>query len=132
MMLAIMSDTIFFINAGCNDPELADVAVSVFQSLGISEWEERFSSNYPPDEHYFAGYAENAAVKVCDADWGRMPEYPFHLLVGKTTYRQGPGTIVTDPPKIATVLASCGFTVFIPRGAWGRLDWDGDGKVYAA
>jgi hypothetical protein len=132
LSVRFMSSTTFFINAGRNDPELRDVAISVFDSLGLSEWEERFSSNYPPHGHYFIGYAENAGVTVCDSDSADMPEYPYHITVEVPHWRGGTGIVITDPPKIAELLASCGFTVFIPHGAWYRTDWDGSGKVFSA
>lgn len=126
-----MNTTTLFVNAGEAHAHLADVAARVFQSLGISEWEERQSANYPPNDHYFAGYAQNACIQVHDCDSDLKPDYPFHISVENPTWRIGRGIIDTDPPKVAKLLVDGGFTVFIPHGAWYLAGWDGDGEVYA-
>ena len=70
-----------FITLRKADAKLHDVASGVFHALSISEWEERDSSNYPPDGHYFTGYSENAEVTVYDGDDERTPDYPFRVSV---------------------------------------------------
>ena len=127
-----METLIFFINAGLNPTQLMNLADTVFRCLDIGEWEERFSANYPPKDHYFAGYTENAEIEVYDSDDLTTPDYPFRISVKKATWRIGRGIIVTEPSKIAELLATCGFAVFIPSGAWYRTDWDGQGEFYAA
>ena len=115
-----------------NESRLRDVASGVFSALAVSEWEDRHSSNYPPDEHYFAGYCANAQVTVYDADDGMTSEYPFRVEVADASWRKGPGVIATDAASIARTLASGGFTVLVPAGDWARGDWDGAGEVYSA
>jgi hypothetical protein len=127
-----MDTTMFFINLASKHAPLADVASTVFSAIGVSDWEERESANYPPDEHYFAGYAQNAEVLVFDSDDKRTPEYPFCVSIGDSTWRKGAGLIVTNPPNVAKLLAASGFTVLVPSGDWHRDDWDGDGEVYGA
>jgi hypothetical protein len=127
-----MNVSMFFIKAVQNKRNLAEVAADVFRSLGMKEWEERHSANYPPSEHYFAGYAKNACVQVYDCDDVRTPDYPFQLEVGKPTWRVGSGIIDINPPTIAKLLVAGGFIVFVPHGAWYQKCWDGDGEVYAA
>jgi hypothetical protein len=127
-----MNTTMFFITARKGDAKLGEVAAGVFRALGVSEWEERDSSNCPPDDHYFAGYCENAEVTVYDADDERTPDYPFRVSLEDSSWRKGPGVIVTDVECVANALVAGGFTVFVPAGPWERIDWDGDGNVYAA
>ena len=123
---------VLFISKGLKEQHLAEIAKKVFEVLGFVRTEERFSSNYPPDEHYFAGYAENIELKVWDCDDDGMPDYPFRVSIAKATWRKGPNVIVEDERKIAEILANGGFKVFVPRGAWARADWDGEGQVYTA
>jgi hypothetical protein len=127
-----MSPLRFFITRRKTDRHLGDVASGVFSALGITESEERYSSNYPPDEHYFAGYCENAEVTVSDGDDDRVPDYPFHVSVEDSSWRIGRGVIATEVASIAKALVAGGFTAFVPAGAWYQTDWDGDGDVYAA
>ena len=122
-----------FISSCKDGSRLADIAAGVFRALGVNESEERHSANYPPDAHYFAGYAQNASVQVYDCDDDSKPDFPFRVSVEKPrSWKVGVGTLETDPKRIASLLASAGFRVFIPRGAWYRADWDGEGDVYAA
>lgn len=111
------------------DAKLHDVASGVFRALGISEWEERDSSNYPPNDHYFAGYSENAEVTVYDGDDERTPDYPFRVSVEDASWRKERGIIATDEATVVRALVAGVFTVFVPAGAWDRSDWDGDGVV---
>jgi len=127
-----MNAAMFFITPRQRDAKLGDVASGVFRALGISECEERDSSNYPPDDHYFVGYCDNAEVTVCDADDDRTPDYPFRVSVKDSSWRKGPGVITTDIASVTRALVAGGFTVFVPAGAWEQTDWDGDGDVYAA
>lgn len=123
---------IFFIRPRNADAKLHDVASGVFHALGISEWEERDSSNYPPDGHYFAGYSENAEVTVYDGDDERTPNYPFRVSVEDASWRKGRGIVATDESSVVRALVASAFTVFVPVGAWEQTDWDGEGDVYAA
>jgi len=126
-----MDAATFFITPKA-DGKLRDTASGVFHALGVSEWEERDSSNYPPDGHYFVGYSENAEVTVYDGDDERTFAYPVRVLVEDASWRKGHGTIATDEASVVKALVSGGFTVFVPAGAWEQTDWDGDGDVYAA
>jgi hypothetical protein len=126
-----MPTRILFISKGQTDGRLAEIAKKVFDSLGLGETEERFSSNYPPDEHYFAGYAQNITLTVWDCDDQKMPDYPFRVSINKPTRRKGCIVVVEDERKIAEILANNGFKVFVPTGAWYRADWNGEGQVYA-
>jgi hypothetical protein len=110
---------------------LSDVAARVFTELGIAEFEERESSNYPPDDHYFCGYARNATVEVCDADESEMPEYPYWLvLTDKTLWKDEKTEVIAEPDAVAQTLAKAGFKVFIPTVGWGRVGWKPDGRVF--
>ena len=111
---------------------LEAVASTVFRALGLKETEERFSTNYPPDEHYFAGYAANIVVVVADADDDRMSRFPFAITLKRPTYRKGSAIIEAEPAVIASMLAAVGLRAFVPLGEWYRSDWDGQGVEYAA
>ena len=125
-----MNTAMFFINPANKQSRLVDVASMVFSAIGVSQWEERQSANYPPDAHYFAGHTQNAEVLVFDSDDTRTPEYPFCVSIEDSTWRKGPGIIVTSPPNVARLLAGCGFTVLVPSDDWYRADWDGEGEVF--
>jgi hypothetical protein len=121
--------TTLFIAPPTRRENLANVAATVFRLLGLTETEERDSSNYPPDD-YFAGYAANATATICS---DRKPEYPFHVTLSEpTTWRKGTGHIKTTQAEVATLLAAGGLSVFIPVGPWPRADWDGRGETYPA
>jgi hypothetical protein len=126
-----MNACVLFINSPESGARLRDVASTVFSSLGVVEWEERHSSNYPPDEHYFAGYCENAEVIVSDGDDERTSDYPFHVSIDRPGWRKGPGIIATDVQTLAKALVASGFVVFVPTGDWTRADWDGAGDKRA-
>lgn len=125
-----MSATFFITRKA--DENLHSVAAAVFRALGVTEWEKRDSSNYPPDDHYFAGYSENAGVTVYDADDERTPDYPFRVAIEAASWSKGHGIIAIGEATVVAALAASGFTVFVPVGAWEQTDWDGDGDVYAA
>jgi len=123
--------TVLFIAGRDSSQKLAEVAAHVYEAPAIVESEERFSSNYPPDEHYFVGYAENVVVKVYDADDDTKPEYRFRLALSPPRWRKGSKLAISDPVMIAETLARAGLKTFIPSGQWSRTDWDGKGKEYA-
>jgi hypothetical protein len=110
--------------------DLEAVARDVFSILGVTESEERFSANYPPDEHYFAGYGENVVVKIFDLD-DVKPGYPYCLSLDKPTYRKGAVRLSEDAATVAEALAGRGLRIFVPVGPWYNRDWDGGGKEYA-
>lgn len=110
---------------------LSDLAVQVFAALGLTEYEERESSNHPPDDHYFCGYARSVTVEVCDSDESEMSEYPYWLvLTDKTSWKDSKTELVAEPESVAQKLAKAGFKVFIPTEGWGQKDWKADGKVF--
>ena len=122
--------TFFFRDEDKKGSCLKDAAIRVFKALQVDEWEERDSANYPPDEHYFAGYFKNATVEICDCDFDKMSHYPFYIQVENPSWRLGSRVMEEDPVRIAGLLVSSGFTVFIPDGDWWSHNWDGDGHVY--
>jgi hypothetical protein len=127
-----METAMFFITPANKEALLADVAAAVFNAIGVSDREERDSANYPPDEHYFAGYAQNAEVHVFDSDDKRTPEYPFCVSIEDSTWRKGSGVIVTNPRNVAKLLVGAGFRVLVPSEDWHQTHWDGEGEVYVA
>lgn len=111
---------------------LEAVAAIVFRSLGLSETEERNGANYPPDEHHFIGYASNVEVVVADADDDRLERYPFAVTLKRPMRGKGNLSIDAEPVAIAIALARAGLRTSIPKGAWYRVDWDGQGTEYVA
>jgi hypothetical protein len=110
---------------------LGEVAGKVFEALDLSDHEERESSNYPPDEHYFVGYAANASIKVCDSDRSKMPEYPYWLVVSNPASRKkAPSVLKPEPESLAARLANAGFKVFIPSQGWGSVGWVPSGQTF--
>lgn len=118
-----------FTSARTSDANLADVASGVFGALGASDWEERFSTNYPPDGHYYAGYAENAEVTVYDNDDDMPPGYPISVTIEDATWRRSSGKMPTESVAIVDALVGIGFTVFVPSVDWYTNSWDGTGHT---
>lgn len=121
-----------FISPRKTDAHLVDVASGVFVALGVSKWEERYSSNYPPNDHYFVGHSENAKVMIYDGDDDQTLQYPFHVSVEGFTDDEVSDILTTRASNITKALNAAGFTVFVPVGAWERIDWNGEGEVYSA
>jgi hypothetical protein len=129
---AVGTARLLFLSKRGNRRPLAEIASQILGCLGFVRTEERFSSNYPPDDHYFVGYAENIELQICDADDERKPEYPFKIWITKATWRKGPNVVIGDENHAADILSKNGFNVFIPFGDWASKDWDGDGKTILA
>jgi hypothetical protein len=111
------------------DIELPRVAARVFQTLGLTLWEERYSENHE-NGRYFAGYAQNATLHVDDSD-SPEGEYPFQLTIRPPIdWKSGVGCVCESLEVIATTLADSGFKVFEPTGNWIQSDWDGSGRKY--
>jgi hypothetical protein len=125
-----MADDTLFIALDPKCPTLGVVANSVFMALGLSETEERFSSNYPPDDHYFVGYAANAVIKVFDLD-DLKDGYPYCVSIDPITYRKGDTAVPDNATTIANSLAQAGLQVFVPTDRWADREWDGGGTTYA-
>lgn len=125
-----MKPSVFFIRPPEYGTRLRDVAVEVFDALRVCKWEERNSSNYPPDEHYFIGYCENAEVIVADGDDEQTADHPFHVHVEYSSRHHGSGIIATDVETLVKALVARGFVVFVPTGDWTEADWNRDGDEY--
>ncbi|MDM0078857.1 hypothetical protein QTH90_30935 [Variovorax sp. J2P1-59] len=88
--------------------DLKTQAELVFSALGVTVFEERFSPNYPPDGHYFMGFALNAAIEVCEAEEEGANQYPYWVIVGSPERRNGLGLLPSDPSVLASILTSAG------------------------
>ena len=122
---------VLFISRHASAHSLAEQAAVVFTALGIEQHEERFSANYPPDEHYFLGHAANLAVTVCDADDSEFPEYVYWAVLEEPMpWGKGTMQLSMEPDLIAEALACAGLNVFIPSDGWGRIDWTPSGKTF--
>ena len=110
---------------------LAEQAVAVFAALGIQQYEERFSVNYPPDEHYYLGHASNLSVNVCDSDDVEFPEYPYWVVLREpVAWGNGTAQLEREPHRIAERLALAGFKIFIPSEGWGQVGWVPSGATF--
>ena len=84
-------------------------ATLVFAAPGITQFEERFSSNYPPDDHYFLGFAVNASVMVCDADEGAAADFPYWVIIqSPVSWGNSVAAMSTDPTDVAATLRRAG------------------------
>jgi hypothetical protein len=120
---------ILLLSSTDSDFELPKVAEMVFQTLGVTLWEMRYSENHE-NGCYFAGYAQNALLHVDDYD---SPEskYQFQLTIyPPVDWKPGVGCIAESLDAIATALAHSGFKVFEPTGNWFHSGWDGSGRKY--
>lgn len=106
-------------------------ASRVFTALGLTDVEERESTNAPPEGRYFMGYAANATVQVCRADDEAFPQYPFWVVLGEAR-RQAPAlkTIPLDLAPLAAPLVNAGIQVLHPAQGWGTVGWKPTGTVY--
>lgn len=113
------------------NPETQEFASRVFTSLGLTQFEERESSNYPPEERYFIGYAANASVKVCRSDDEELPQYPFQVVLEDARSRvPAVETIPVEITHFAETVAVAGIQLFQPTDGWGRVGWTPSGTVY--
>jgi len=119
-MLGVRTAEVLFISGRDAGQSLKDLAEEIFAILDLPENEERFSSNYPPHDHYFVGYAKNVVVEVCDADDDTTPDYPFLVSLEEPSWRAGSKLIDSNPAKIAATLASAGLRVSIDGGLSSR------------
>lgn len=89
--------------------DLKAQATLVFSALGISKFEERFSSNYPPDDHYFLGFGVNASVEVGDADVEGSTDFPFWVTIqAPVSWGNAVETVSTDPTEVVSMLRRAG------------------------
>lgn len=94
--------------------DLATCARAVFSVLGISNFEERFSSNYPPDDHYFLGLATNASVLVCDSDDEDGVDFPYWVIVNDPVpWGKADLAVLIDPVELVKALTETGLEVRI-------------------
>jgi hypothetical protein len=121
-----------FIKPPNHTTDIIGAAKAIFEALGIADWEERESFNYPPNGHYAIAYGSNITVKVSDTDDDRLEEFPVTVSFGRPTYRKGIETISEISSEISAFLVSGGFRVFIPIGQWWLTDWDRQGIVQEA
>ena len=91
---------------------MATHASLVFKVLGISKFEERFSSNYPPDDHYFLGRALNASVLVCNADDEGDATFPYWVLLkDPVSWGAASDQVTVDPAEIIRAFGEAGLEV---------------------
>ena len=89
--------------------DLKTQAALVFSALGITRSEERFSANYPPDDHYFLGFGVNASVSVCDADEEGATDFPYWVtLSNPVPWGNAVDTLPTDLAVLASMLQRAG------------------------
>ncbi|KQV51511.1 hypothetical protein ASD07_29595 [Duganella sp. Root336D2] len=111
-------------------PALQEAALAIFQALGLDVFEERESSNYPPDNRYFIAYAANASLKVCCSDDDRLPHPYWVILESRVVDGRSSISLPEDIPILAEALAASGLEIFVPSKGWSKIDWNGSGDVY--
>jgi hypothetical protein len=110
---------------------LVECAQRVFSALGLNDHEERFSSNHPPDDHYYIARATNGAVEVCDADDDDLPQYKYWVVLTDWKHAESGQTMQsTNPMVVAASLANSGLEVFVPSAGWALVGWDGTGEHF--
>jgi hypothetical protein len=108
---------------------LASLASIVFITLGLTDSEERHSSNFT-NGHYFAGYAKNCRVVIRHQDEWDFG-FPFLLYFDHVSQRNKANVELEPNAKImAQQLSQSGLCTFIPDGDDSRVDWDGAGILY--
>lgn len=111
-------------------PTLQEAALAIFKALRLDVFEERESSNYPPENRYFTGHASNAALKVCCSDDERLP-HPYWVILGsRVVGGSSQVSIPVEIPILAEALAASGLEIFVPSKGWSKIDWNGSGDVY--
>jgi hypothetical protein len=113
-------------------PALQEAALAIFQTLGLDVFEERESSNYPPENRYFIGRAANASLKVCCSDDDRLPHPYWAILEPGVIEGASQVKIPTEIPVLAELLAASGLEIFVPSKGWSKIDWSGSGDVYGS
>jgi len=89
--------------------DLRSQAAVVISALGVTKFEERFSSNYPPDGHYFLGFGVNASIKVCDADDKDPSDHPYWVAIDEPVpWGDAVDTLPTDSTTVASLLQKAG------------------------
>jgi hypothetical protein len=122
---------VLFIKHPLGTSNLAKCALDVFSVLGLQSYEERFSSNYPPDDHYYIARATNCAIEVSDADDEDLPQYKHWVAVTNWKLAASDQTLASaDPREVAKELASAGFEVFLPSSGWPQVGWDQTGEYF--
>jgi hypothetical protein len=125
-----MTETTTLFVASNDARTLESIAHEIFAALGLEDHEERFSANYPPDEHYFVAYAANAVVEVFDFD-DIKEGYPYAISIEAPTYRTGSKQIDARAANVCALVAKTGLRVFLPSGEWHKAEWGGEGTEYA-
>jgi hypothetical protein len=102
---------------------LASFASALTDLLHCGPWEERFSSNYPPDEHYFRCFMLGLEIKIFDDD--SYDGYDFDLVFKPDIYIETDINWMADLADcVARMLAVQGYTVLRPF-AYGQIDSSG-------
>jgi len=81
--------------------------------LGCGPWEQRESSNYPPENRYFRCLALGLEVLVCVADDSEFREYDFNLHLAEF-WRSGSEFLFELADCIARKLVVSGYEVLRP------------------
>jgi hypothetical protein len=112
---------------------LPEFSACIFSALHLTEFEERESSNYPPDDRYFIGYASNASVKVCHSDDDDFAQYPYWVVLQSPRIQMDvKQSIPLSAEQVATSLAESGLEILVPSEGWGKVGWVPSGTVYGA
>lgn len=123
---------VLFIKRPDGVANLVECARRVFSALALGSYEERFSSNHPPDDHYYIARATNGAVEICDADDADLPQYEYWVVLTDWKLTESGQTLQsTDPKEVAKALSKSGVEVFLPSAGWALVGWDGTGQHFS-
>src|SRR6476660_9968099 len=82
--------------------------------IGCGPWEERESSNYPPENRYFRCFAVGLEILACVADDSEFGEYDFHLHL-KPEFRRSDAEFLFElADGVARKLVVSGYEVLRP------------------
>ena len=111
-----MSNTIL-VSRHAKGIDLEAQAEQIFAALGISKHEERFSENYPPDDHYFVGFGTNASVVVCDADDEDASTFPYWIMfLAPVPWGNAVDAVQTEPAVVTSLLHQAGILSKLSTG----------------
>jgi len=114
--------SIIFVKGKSADEPLRDFAAFAASAMGLTDVQERESSNYC-DGHYFMGTYDGAEVTIYYLDTVGSEQYLFAVHV------KPPGEVRAD--TLAQRLSEEGRFCFVPTGPWYQTSWDGRGTTYA-
>jgi hypothetical protein len=117
-----MAASVIWVKGRSAEESLIDFAEVAISALGLTDVQERQSSNFR-DGHYYAGVHDGSDVELYFFDDVGREGYLFEVHVDPCD--------ATHAETLALLLARRGRFCFVPTGAWYLQSWDGQGTAYA-